>query len=464
MLGLAVLLAVCLAPSAKASDPAPDKAPPRDALAARQVLQDTAVQTGRHPLRAGATLLADLSGLLRSAEVGLVRKRLAMNLAGSAGPLPSCRPTLDPGALDAELKRVTGAELQPASIRLYPDGAEALDALDGLIDGAACRIDVLMYLWDDDPIGRDVATRLASRAGPDLPVRVLVDGGGNLLQGEPKEASAAEVNRVVCWLSRQPYVQLLRTRDPGLHFDHRKLVVADGRTAWSGGRNFTRRAFLEDHDLSYTVVGPLAAEAAAVFENFWREQGGRAAGPLPSSPTPPYTANARARLVGTGPRDRQLERSLYGAVDAARDHIFVENPYFADNLLESKLAQARRRGVDVRAMLTLHDVSATIDRANRVTADRLLRAGVRVYLYPGMTHVKAAAVDGRWAYIGTGNFDTLSLRRNRELGLAIGSGALIGEVEERIFARDFCPEWELTEPLPLRPCDYLSETIANLFL
>ena len=115
-------------------------------------------------------------------------------------------------------------------------------------------------------------------------------------------------------------------------------------------------------------------------------------------------------------------------------------------------------------MLTLHDVSETIDRANRVTANRLLHAGVRVYLYPGMTHVKAAAVDARWAYLGTGNFDALSLRRNRELGLAVGSGALIGEVEERIFARDFCPEWELTGPLPVRPCDYFSETLASLFL
>ena len=55
-----------------------------------------------------------------------------------------------------------------------------------------------------------------------------------------------------------------------------------------------------------------------------------------------------------------------------------------------------------------------------MTANRLLRAGVRVYLYPGMTHVKATTVDGLWAYLGTGNFDALSLRHNRELGLAVG--------------------------------------------
>ena len=54
-----------------------------------------------------------------------------------------------------------------------------------------------------------------------------------------------------------------------------------------------------------------------------------------------------------------------------------------------------------------------------LTANRLLRGGVRVYLFPAMTHVKAMSADGVWAYIGTGNFDELSLRNNREVGLSV---------------------------------------------
>ena len=96
-----------------------------------------------------------------------------------------------------------------------------------------------------------------------------------------------------------------------------------------------------------------------------------------------------------------------------------------------------------------------------MTANRLLAAGVRVYLYPGMTHVKALAVDGVWAYTSTGNFDNLSLRHNRELGLAISDGAVIPEIEDRLFLSDFDPAWELTEPLPVGPLDYLYELIAT---
>ena len=78
-------------------------------------------------------------------------------------------------------------------------------------------------------------------------------------------------------------------------------------------------------------------------------------------------------------------------------------------------------------------------------------------------HVKATAVDGRWAYLGTGNFDALSFRRNHKLGLSIGAGPLIGELAEDVRA-DMRPEWELTEPLPVGPADYLSELLADLFL
>ena len=454
VMALSLMLAACLFFPAAASADGPGAPPPRKVVAAEQIFVDTAVQTTRHPFRAGLTFLADVAGSFRSAGAGLIRKRIGMNLAGPPGPLSPC--------LESERAPALDDQLQPALVRPYIDGPEALAALEQMIDGAARRIDVLMYLWGDDAVGMEVASRLASRAGPHLPVRILVDGGGNLLQGQPKEASVAEVNRVVCWLSRQPYVQLIRTRDPGLHFDHRKLVVVDGATAWSGGRNFTRQAFLEAHDLSFVLSGPLAAQADEVFEMFWRQQGGRAAPAM--SYAPPCEGNAQARLVESGPLQRQLAHTLYREVDSARQSIVLENPYISDSLLLSKLAQARRRGVDVRVVMTLHDVSDVVNRANRVTANRLLRAGVRVYLYPGMTHVKALAVDGCWAYLGTGNFDPLSLRHNRELGLAIGAGPVIQEVEEQLFLPDFRPEWELNGPLPLTAEDYGWELLASLVM
>jgi cardiolipin synthase A/B len=270
------------------------------------------------------------------------------------------------------------------------------------------------------------------------------------------------VNAAVCWLARQPHVAVVRTRNPAFRFDHRKLVVADGRLAWSGGRNFRDESFERDRDLSYTVAGPLAGELAEMFDAYWAEQGGRPAVPVP----PPAAAdapNAVARVVRTRPTDREIARHLYRAVELARHHVYAENPYLGDARLVYLLARARSRGADVRVVLPADADSRLFDRSNRVVANRLLAAGCRVYVYPGVTHVKALAVDGVWAYTGTGNFDALSLRHNRELGLAVCDGPVIRELEERVFEAAFRPEWEQTRPVPVGPRDYLAELIAGVW-
>jgi cardiolipin synthase len=173
--------------------------------------------------------------------------------------------------------------------------------------------------------------------------------------------------------------------------------------------------------------------------------------------------NALARLVGTSPTCSALADCVYSAVDQACHHVYVENPYVTDNRLINKLAAARQRGADVRVVLTVEGNNPFINRANRVNANRLHKAGIRVYLHPGMIHVKAATVDGCWAYLGTGNFDPLSLRHNRELGLAVSAGPIIAELEEKLFEPDFDPTWELKEPLPLSAGDRVCELLASVF-
>ncbi len=369
---------------------------------------------------------------------------------------------LDESVLEEQLRRLAGDELKPANIELLVEGTEALTALESAFQVANCQIDVLMYLWENDPVGWRLARLLAAKAGPTLRVRVLVDGGGNLLQAEPRDAGAGDVNAVVCWLARQPYVEVLRTRNAFCRFDHRKFVLVDGRLFWSGGRNFNQESFRTAHDLTYMLTGPLTGDLADRYEAFWQEQGGQP-GPPPPPPLDAPEPDTKARLVRTRAYESNLAKTVYTAVDRACGHIYLENPYFTDNCLIVKLIQARRRGVDVRVVLTLQSGAAVTDIANRITVNRLLRAGIQVYLYPGLTHVKALSVDGLWAYIGTGNFDSLSLRHNREIGLALSHGHVVRSLEERLFLPDFRVEWQVTEKLPTTTFEYGVELLTSLF-
>jgi cardiolipin synthase len=240
------------------------------------------------------------------------------------------------------------------------------------------------------------------------------------------------------------------------------LVAADGQIAWTGGRNITEQGFYRQHDLSLTVTGPLVKDYEERFERSWEVQGGQTLPVLKSRAVP--HPNALAHVIGTDPPRLELQKALYQALDAARHHVYLENFSLSDPGILHRLAQARHRGADVRVVLTVESTSDAVNHANRVTVNQLLQAGVRVYLYPGMTHVKAMSVDGCWAYTGTGNFDPLSLRRNHEIGLAITEGSVIAELEERLFFSDFGPEWELTEPLPVTVIDHIYQWVAKLAL
>jgi cardiolipin synthase len=247
-----------------------------------------------------------------------------------------------------------------------------------------------------------------------------------------------------------PNVTLIEPPGPFFRFDHRKLAVVDGRVAWSGSMILTEVARRRWRNVNYLAEGPIVPQYVAMFEDRWREVGGPPEGPLPPAPAavPPMPPNAHVRMVRTDIHERSLKDTIYHAVDHARRHIYLENPYFSDDILTDKLIAARERGVDVRAILTLRGNVRRLNRYETLTANRLLRGGVRVYLYPAMTHVKAMSADDVWAYVGTGNFDELSLRNNREVSLSISSPDVVGELDRTVFLLDMSVSQELSALMP----------------
>ena len=445
----------------------------RSKVVISQVIQDTAQQTLTHPFRSTGQFIRGTVRNTCTMTYDVIGKRVVIPLLSSPPPLQHDRPKLCRQQLEKALQKKRTGKLHPAHLQLIFDGGASLQKLEALIDSAQRNINVLMYLWDSDAIGWSLARRLARQAkimakgcSDAITVRVVVDGGGNLFHSAPGNKADSAVNGVVVWLSNQPHVRVIRGRNAFAQFDHRKLVLVDEQIAWSGGRNFTLSSFFEYRDLSYTVRGPILAELRATFARAWKRSGGKS---LPKISTcdcteEPVQANASARLIGTDPPIRDFKAALLTAVNHARHHIYLENPYLINGELIYRLIQARRRGVDVRVILSENAQSSLIDRAAKPIINRLRRAGIRVFIYPGSTHAKAASVDGRWAYIGTGNFDSLSMNRNYEVGLSISSGAVIQQLEQSLFQQDMRPEWEVIHPVSTNILDHFSEMMACLLL
>lgn len=324
-----------------------------------------------------------------------------------------------------------GGPVLPARLTLLPSSEASVQGLLASIARAERRIDLMIYGWEDDATGREVAAALSARARRGTTVRLLVDRAAFLIHNP---AAARNEGTFLDALRAVPNVTVIEPPDPFFQFDHRKLAVFDDRLVWSGGMILTEVARRRWENLAFLAEGPIVASYSRVFEERWREVGGAPATlDLAAAETAPIVSNAVVRMVRTDVRSRSLKETVYHAVDHARHHIYLENPYFSDTLLADRLIAARKRGVDVRVVVTLRGNVAKLNRYVTLTANRLFRGGVRVSLAPTMTHVKAMSIDGVWAYIGTGNFDELSLRNNREVGLSVTSPDVVRTLDQSVF-------------------------------
>ena len=400
---------------------------------AEDIIADTVRQTLRAPVRS-------ILGL-----VGRFAERLAVRAVELApNPVSSFEAIDRSGSLGGPY----GGPIRPAKLTLLPSSEAAIDGLLGLVSSARSSIDMMMYGWQDDPTGRAVARAIAARAQAGIRVRLLVDKVSNVIHNP---AVAKGKPTFLDELARVPNVTLVFAPDPCVRFDHRKLAVIDDRVAWSGSMILTDVARHRWRNYSYIAEGPVVADLAAIFAGRWADVGQPSTPPRRDAKSlaladPP---NACVRTIETNVGgERSLRESIYHVVDHATDHIYLSNPCFTDEILVAKLVAARKRGVDVRAVLTLRGNVERLNHISALNANRLLRGGCRVYLYPAMTHVKAMSADGTWAYLGTANFDELSLRNNREVGLAITGDDLVRQFDATLFLADMAASEELHALLP----------------
>jgi cardiolipin synthase len=166
------------------------------------------------------------------------------------------------------------------------------------------------------------------------------------------------------------------------------------------------------------------------------------------------------RVMYTRTFDSQIYRAQLGAIRRAKSYILIENGYFSDDATLYELAKARRRGVDVRVILPEDGNHDTHDASNAVAINKMLRNGIRVYRYPGMSHIKAAVIDG-WASVGSANFDKLSLQVNKEVNLATSEPSAVKQLIERVFVPDLAVSTEIVESVEVSLQARLMELVVD---
>ena len=389
-------------------------------------------------------------------------------------PLNHC-PGMDLAQWEAWMDRYTGTHREDGSLDLLIDGERFFPRLMQAFAAATNHINVEVYIFDKDDVGVAVADQLKLRSR-ELPVRVIFDrlgsiGGGAAPPGTPMPEDFVMPNSIYSYLRQDSRVHVRPFLNPWLSADHSKLILVDGTQAWMGGMNLGREYRFEWHDLMVELHGPIVATLEDEFRHNWAHEGllgdlgygaELARGPREPVPSRPGEHWIRLRLLPTKTAWKPFSTSVQGAIGKAKSYIYLENPYLFDKRVIIALVRARNRGVDVRVVLPRVNDLKPGGRSNLVLANYLLEHGVRVYFYPGMTHVKALMVDD-WACVGSGNLNHLSLRVCQELNVATSDSGFSARLKRELFEEDFGRSYELTEPVYIEWVDFLADLILEGF-
>ncbi len=322
------------------------------------------------------------------------------------------------------------------AIDLLTPADHALEAMFEAIRQARHHIHLTTYILADDCVGRRLMTNLVRRAKAGVQVRVLYDAFGS---AGPEFRGFFRRYRKIPNLQIIPFSHSnIFKRQLQLNLrNHRKLLIIDGTTAFTGGINFHDVYLTGDSgkrgagvsDLHFRIRGPIVLDLQYTFLRDWFYMTECPLTPFISADYYPPTAacgTVAARLVNSGPQLQTasaVTNLFFALITRATRQLILATPYFVPSQpLMLALCQAARRGVEVKVLVPRKNNHPTIRIASQALYQPLLSAGVTLFeRHPPFMHTKATVIDDHISVIGSANLDPRSLDFNYETDLVVES-------------------------------------------
>jgi len=389
--------------------------PDTDALIARHSAQEASFETARGPVsvKRNAAILAALQR--KSGDLDILDKQMALEQAISDSPL------------------VLGNK-----VSLLQDGAATYAAMFGAIRQAKNHINLETYIIEADATGDEFSDLLLQAQARGVQVNLIYDSVGGI--NTPKAFFERLSKAGIAVLEFNP-VNPLTAKGPWQinNRDHRKLLIADGRSVILGGINISNvytsgSALLQRiikppangvvwRDTDLKIEGPVVAEFQKLFLQTWEKQ--KAPALAAKNYFPKLTTQGKdiVRAIGSTPDDPYslIYLTLISAIGNAEKTVHLTNAYFVpDPQLLKALTDAAARGVEVQLILPSHSDSELVFHAGRAHYAELLAGGVQIYeRHDALLHAKTAVIDGVWSTVGSTNLDWRSFLDNDEVNAVV---------------------------------------------
>ena len=368
-----------------------------------------------------------------------------------------------------------GAMLGPAMlggnrVQVFKNGDQIFPPMLKAIRSAQATVTFESYIYWSGDIGREFADALAERARRGVKVHVLLDWVGSAKMDESLMNGMLDAGVQIRKFHPPHWSHLGRLNNR----THRKILVTDGRTAFTGGvgiaPHWTGNAQDPDHwrDTHFQVEGPVVAQMQSVFLDNWIKATGDVLHGPDYFPLIAPVGTQVAQMFSSSPTggSESMQLMYLLAITAATRSIDLSASYFVpDELMLRTLIDAVKRGVRLRIIVPgEHIDSETVRSASRASWGGLLAAGAYIAEYqPTMFHCKVMTVDQVLVSVGSTNFDNRSFRLNDEATLNVMDSAF-AQQQTQIFEQDMKLSRQITlaqwSNRPLR--EKLAERLASL--
>jgi len=320
-------------------------------------------------------------------------------------------------------------------VTLLFDGPRTIEAMMAAVASAKDTIHLETYLFDQDPLGLRFADLLIAKQKEGVQVSVIYDCAGTL--GTPQaffDRMEAGGIRLLPFHPVSPFRRLGRWRLNNR--DHRKILVVDGKVAFTGGVNITsayaRSSLFRSpgknprsvgwRDTHLQIEGPAVAALQWMFLDTWASQKEEVLPDRDYFPPLPAAGPNMLRVLASRPGgDLEVFKAYYLAIQGAQKSVHITTAYFVpDAQILEVLIGAARRGVDVKIILPSVSDSGPVFHAGRSFYAQMLEAGVRIFeLKTSVLHAKTAVIDGNWSTVGSTNLDMRSFLHNQEVNIVV---------------------------------------------
>lgn len=382
---------------------------------------------------------------------------------------------------------------------LLGDYEQTIAAMADAVDSATDYVHVQFYILSVDATTAGFFDALERAIGRGVTVNVMLDHWASRGKKDYAATKARLDAMGANWTLMLPLQPLKgRFQRPDLR-NHRKILVIDGTVGYMGSLNMISRDYnvkknikrgLKWKELVVELRGPGVATLDAVFISDWYSEtgevilqgvrraelvsGGENLSRLGSALID-HRAEAGTMLIQVVPSGPGFEREnnlrlFLGLIHAAQQRIVITSPYFVpDESLLYAIGSAVARGVPVDLFVSEIGDQALVHHAQRSYYEQLLRAGVRIFLYPApyILHAKHFTIDDEVAMIGSSNMDMRSFSLNMEVSMLVRDAGFVArlravEDEYREVSRLLTLEEWMRQPLRSTVLDNLARLTSAL--